>query len=66
MNGPAAPRVRAGVFWIQPDRLVERRDGVGVATQVVQGPAAPRVRAGVFWIQPDRLVGRRQGIGVAV
>ena len=66
MKGPAAPRVRASVFCIQPDRLVERREGIGVATQVVQGPAAPRVRASGFCIQPDRLVDRREGIGVAV
>ena len=65
MKGPAAPRVRIGAFWIQPDHLVVRREGVGIAIQVVQGPAAPRVRAGVFWIQAHGLVIRREGVGVA-
>ena len=66
MKGPAAPRVRASVFWFQPDHLVVRREGIGIAIQVVQGPAAPRVRIGVFWIPAHGLVVRREGVGVAV
>ena len=66
MKGPAAPRVRIIAFWIQPDRLVERREGVGVAIQEVQGPAAPRMHVGAFWIQPHGLVERREGVGAAI
>ena len=47
---------------VEPQRLVERGQGLFPAAKAVQGCAAPQVSRGASRVQPCRLVVRRQGL----